>query len=148
MRIEVTSGGHLVLPKQGYPEQAGHDYINMYFLHIYILFFKISKDGHTCISSLGNLFQCSVILTLKKKKIWTSRVTFLYCSVYPLPLVLSLGTTQTLSSCLTGVCFLPRSSNIGSPAKTRFNCWRKFQINIKGEIPAMLRVMRLLPRLQ
>lgn len=52
------------IPRAGWPRL----YKYVFFTYIYILFFKISKDGHTCISSLGNLFQCSVILTLKKKK--------------------------------------------------------------------------------
>ena len=52
---------------------------------------RISKDGDSMIS-LGSLCHCSVTLTVKKLCLMF-RQSLPYCSLCPLPLVLSLGTT-------------------------------------------------------
>lgn len=54
---------------------------------------NVSKDGDSP-TSLGNLCQCSVTLTLKKCFLMF-RWDFLYFNLYPLPLLLSLGITKT-----------------------------------------------------
>ena len=53
---------------------------------------NISREGDST-TSLGSLFQCSV--TLRGKKFFLMfRQNFLFFSLCPLPLVLSLGTTE------------------------------------------------------
>ena len=61
---------------------------------------NFSREGDST-TSLGNLFQCSVTLRVKKFFLMFSW-NFLCFSLCPLPLVLSLGTTEkkpTFSSC-------------------------------------------------
>ena len=78
--LEGTSVGHLVQPAA----EAGSPTAGWVF--------NISREGDST-TSLGSLFQCSV--TLRGKKFFlVFRRNFLCFSLCPLPLVLSLGTTE------------------------------------------------------
>ena len=72
------------LPKQGLLQQAAQDLVQWVF--------NISREGDST-TSLGSLFQCSVTLRGKKFLLMLRR-NFLCFRLYPLPLVLSLGTTE------------------------------------------------------
>jgi len=72
------------LPKQGHLQQAAQDRIQVVV--------NISREGDST-TSLGSLFQSSVTLRVKKFFLMF-RWNFLCFSLCPLPLVLSLGTTE------------------------------------------------------
>jgi len=74
-----------LLPKQGHLQQAAQDLVQAGLEFI-------SREGEST-TSLGSLFQGSV--TLRGKKFFLMfRQSFLCFSLCPLPLVLSLGTTE------------------------------------------------------
>jgi len=78
------SSGPTSLTKQGHLEQAAQDVIQAGFENL--------REGDSA-APLSNLFQCSV--TLRGKKFFLMfRRNFLCFSLCPLPLVLSLGTTE------------------------------------------------------
>jgi len=81
--LEGTSGSSspTPLPKQGHPEQAAQDLIQVGL--------NISREGDTT-APLGSLFQGSVTLTVKKFFLLFSQNVLCF-SLCLLPLVLSLG---------------------------------------------------------
>jgi len=78
------SSSPTLLPKQGHLQQAAQN------LSRQVL--NISREGDST-TPLGSLFQCSVNLRGKKFFLMFRR-NFLCLSLCPLPLVLSLGTTE------------------------------------------------------
>jgi len=78
------SSSPTLLPKQGHLQQAAQD------LSRRVL--NISREGEST-ASLGSLFQCFVTLRVRKFFLMF-RCNFLCFSLCPLPLVLSLGTTE------------------------------------------------------
>ena len=83
VRLDSGSAGATYLLKQGHKEHTTQDCIQ---------FLNISSEGDST-TSLGNLFQSSVTHTVKRFFL-IFRWNFLCISFCPLPLVLSLGTTE------------------------------------------------------
>jgi len=81
-----ASSGPTRLPKQAHLQQAAEDFVQAGFEYLQ------RRRLHN--PSLGNLFQGSVTLRVKKFFLMFSW-NFLHFSLCPLPLVLSLGTTET-----------------------------------------------------
>ena len=80
-RDHWRSSSPISLLNQGHLKSVAQNYVQMAL--------EISKTGDST-TSLGNLCQCSVTLTVKMCFLMLRRSTFSLC---PLPLVLSLGTT-------------------------------------------------------
>ena len=84
--LEGTSGDHPVHPPaKAVPWSKLHRKVSRQI-------WSVSRQGDST-ASLGSLFQCSVILTVKKFFLLL-RWDFLCSSLYPLPLVMLLGTTK------------------------------------------------------